>query len=311
MTSLTYRCAAAAAAVVATTSLITMTTPAAAMAAPHRVAQTAPRPTLAQTTRTAHVQAYRAKVAVAAAARQLQAAGAALQGATALQGAAYSRLDVARKDLVAAQARDEAHPGEESAAAVAAAQEAVRLAQTAVDDAVSARSTALGRYQEAARALRTLVAHEQRARARAKVLAAALRRQRAAEAHSRWVRDTRAAVVRAAVSRVGAPYTYGGEGPWGFDCSGLTMWSYAQVGIEIPHYSGAQLVTPRAVPVPVNAMLPGDLMYFGAGGSRHVALYIGNGQIVEANNPSTGVRIDPAFASWNMYDYAGSTRLIY
>jgi cell wall-associated NlpC family hydrolase len=89
------------------------------------------------------------------------------------------------------------------------------------------------------------------------------------------------------------------------------MWSYAQVGISIPHYSGAQMVTPRAIPVPLDKMLPGDLMYFGAGGSRHAAIYIGNGQVVEANNPSTGVRIDPAFASWNMYDYAGSTRLIY
>ena len=81
----------------------------------------------------------------------------------------------------------------------------------------------------------------------------------------------RQTVVNAALSRVGAPYTYGGEGPWGFDCSGLTMWSYRQVGIDIPHYSGAQMVAPGAIPVPLDQMIPGDLMYFGAGGSRHAA----------------------------------------
>ncbi len=134
---------------------------------------------------------------------------------------------------------------------------------------------------------------------------------RAANEKANYVKNTRARVVQAALSRVGAAYVAGGEGPWAFDCSGLTMWSYAQVGIEIPHYSGAQMVTPRAIPVALDQMIPGDLMYFGSGGSRHAAMYIGNGQIVEANNPSTGVRIDPAFASWNMYDYAGSTRLIY
>lgn len=134
---------------------------------------------------------------------------------------------------------------------------------------------------------------------------------RAAAEKANYVKNTRARVVQAALSRVGSAYVAGGEGPNAFDCSGLTMWSYAQVGIEIPHYSGAQMVTPRAIPVALDQMIPGDLMYFGSGGSRHAAMYIGNGQIVEANNPSTGVRIDPAFASWNMYDYAGSTRLIY
>lgn len=105
-------------------------------------------------------------------------------------------------------------------------------------------------------------------------------------------------------------YVGGGEGPYSFDCSGLTMWSYAQVGIDIPHYSGAQMVTPRAVPVALNQMVPGNLMFFGSGGSRHAAM-IGNGQVVQANNPSSGVSIDDAYASWAMYDYAGSTRLIY
>ena len=136
------------------------------------------------------------------------------------------------------------------------------------------------------------------------------RAKAAAEAANR-LNVLRARVVAIAKSKVGSAYTWGGEGPNSFDCSGFTMWVYAQVGIEIPHYSGAQMTTSRARPVALNQMLPGDLMYFGSGGSRHVTLYIGNGQVVEATNPSGGVRLNPAFPDWQMYDYAGSTRLIY
>jgi len=145
-----------------------------------------------------------------------------------------------------------------------------------------------------------------------RALAQANARVKSVDAHEKWVVDTRARVVSLAKSRAGvSSYVRGGEGPYSFDCSGLTMWSYSQVGIDIPHYSGAQMVTGRAIPVALNQMVPGDLMYFGSGGSRHAAMYIGDGQVVQANNPSSGVSIDYAYASWNMYDYAGSTRLIY
>jgi cell wall-associated NlpC family hydrolase len=95
--------------------------------------------------------------------------------------------------------------------------------------------------------------------------------------------------VQAAESQVGVPYRWGGESPKGsadpgFDCSGLTAWSWGQVGVGLPHYSGAQMSD--STPVPLNDLQPGDLLFYGAGGSQHVAMYVGPGTMVEA--PETG-----------------------
>jgi cell wall-associated NlpC family hydrolase len=93
--------------------------------------------------------------------------------------------------------------------------------------------------------------------------------------------------VQAAESMVGVPYLWGGTTPAGFDCSGLVMWAYAQVGISLPHYSGAQYND--TTHIPLADIAPGDLLFYGPGGSEHVAMYVGGGSMVEA--PYTGADV--------------------
>jgi len=98
--------------------------------------------------------------------------------------------------------------------------------------------------------------------------------------------------VQAAESQIGVPYVWGGESPKGsaspgFDCSGLTAWSWGQVGVGLPHYSGAQMAD--STPVPISDLQPGDLLFYGPGGSQHVAMYVGPGEMIEA--PYTGASV--------------------
>jgi cell wall-associated NlpC family hydrolase len=94
-----------------------------------------------------------------------------------------------------------------------------------------------------------------------------------------------AGAVQAAESQLGVPYVWGGETPGvGFDCSGLTAWSWGQVGVPLPHFSGGQMAD--STPVPISDLQPGDLLFYGPGGSDHVAMYVGGGSMIEA--PYTG-----------------------
>ena len=98
--------------------------------------------------------------------------------------------------------------------------------------------------------------------------------------------------VQAAEGQIGVPYVWGGESPKGsgspgFDCSGLTAWSWGQAGVGLPHYSGAQMSD--STPVPISDLQPGDLLFYGPGGSEHVAMYVGPGTMIEA--PYTGASV--------------------
>ena len=99
-----------------------------------------------------------------------------------------------------------------------------------------------------------------------------------------------AAAVAAAESRVGDPYVWGAAGPSAFDCSGLVMWAYEQAGISLPHYSGAQFSD--TTQIPMSDLQPGDLV-FPANPGEHVAMYIGNGDIVQAPYTGADVQIVP------------------
>jgi cell wall-associated NlpC family hydrolase len=99
-----------------------------------------------------------------------------------------------------------------------------------------------------------------------------------------------AAAVAAAESQLGVPYEYGAEQPGvGFDCSGLIAWAWGQAGVALPHYSGGQMAD--TTPVPTSDLQPGDLLFYGPGGSSHVAMYIGNGQEIQAPYTGTVVSI--------------------
>ncbi|MET8745429.1 NlpC/P60 family protein [Streptomyces sp. NPDC004728] len=96
--------------------------------------------------------------------------------------------------------------------------------------------------------------------------------------------------VKYAIAQVGKPYVWGAEGPDSFDCSGLTSRAWAKAGQVIPRTSQEQW---RQLPkVPVNALRPGDLVvYFPK--ATHVALYIGNGLVVQAPRPGSKVKVSP------------------
>ncbi len=99
-----------------------------------------------------------------------------------------------------------------------------------------------------------------------------------------------AAAVQYALAQVGDAYVYGAAGPDAFDCSGLTMMAWAQAGVALPHSSSAQMGS--GTPVSVSALQPGDLVFYYSPVS-HVGIYIGNGQIVHASNPSQPVNVAP------------------
>lgn len=111
-------------------------------------------------------------------------------------------------------------------------------------------------------------------------------------------------VIRRAGTQIGVPYSWGGgslNGPSrgidsgadtvGFDCSGLTRYAFAGVGVLLPRYSGDQYDAGRKVP-PSQAKR-GDLLFWGPGGSQHEAIYLGGGQMLEAQQTGVPIKISP------------------
>ena len=110
-----------------------------------------------------------------------------------------------------------------------------------------------------------------------------------------------AAAVQFAMGQVGDAYSWGAAGPDAYDCSGLTMAAWGAAGVSLPHSSSAQMG--YGTPVSTSALQPGDLVFYYSPVS-HVGMYIGNGMIVHAANPSVGVRVDPL----NLMPLSGAVR---
>ena len=118
---------------------------------------------------------------------------------------------------------------------------------------------------------------------------------------------THSNVVGYALSQIGVPYVWGGATPGsGFDCSGLVMWAYSQVGVSLPHSSYA--MWGYGVPVSRDQLAPGDILFFD--GLGHVGLYIGNDEFVEAPHTGANVQISSLDSSWYAATYVGARRIL-
>ena len=119
-------------------------------------------------------------------------------------------------------------------------------------------------------------------------------------------------VVRRGMSQLGVPYAWGGGNVYGptrgirdggvadsygdynkigFDCSGLMVYAFAALGYNLPHYSGYQYTS--GLQLPVSQMKRGDMIFYGPGGSQHVALYLGDGMMLEAPYSGEVVKVNP------------------
>jgi cell wall-associated NlpC family hydrolase len=113
-----------------------------------------------------------------------------------------------------------------------------------------------------------------------------------------------AQVVAIAMRYLGVPYKWGGASPsTGFDCSGLTMYVYAQLGISLPHYAAAQYQ--MGVPVSRDQLQPGDLVFYR--GLGHMGMYIGGGNYIHA--PQTGDVVKISGVN-DRSDWVGARRLL-
>ena len=123
-------------------------------------------------------------------------------------------------------------------------------------------------------------------------------RRRAVEPQPAGRRSRSTGAIAAAQTRIGVgDYVWGASGPTDFDCSGLVAWAYAQAGRPgLPHYSGAQYaMTTR---ISRSQLQPGDLVFWGGGGSEHVAIYMGGNSLIHAFGSGGGVNITPLDGWW-------------
>jgi cell wall-associated NlpC family hydrolase len=113
-------------------------------------------------------------------------------------------------------------------------------------------------------------------------------------------------VVGIAMQYLGVPYVWGGASPSGFDCSGLTMYVFAQVGVSLPHFAASQYN--MGVPISIGDLQPGDLVFFN--GLGHMGIYIGGGQFVHAPHTGDVVKISNLSESWYAATYVGARRIL-
>lgn len=142
--------------------------------------------------------------------------------------------------------------------------------------------------------------------AAARSVAAANRQQLATRAAvEQNIRNT---VVTKALAQIGDQYGAGGDGPNVFDCSGLVVYAWRTVGVKLDHYSYAQYKQTERISLK-NAV-PGDLAFYFRNGAHHVALYIGNGKVVQAADYGIGVITGTVKGSpWTRAHFSGMGRV--
>jgi peptidoglycan DL-endopeptidase CwlO len=113
-------------------------------------------------------------------------------------------------------------------------------------------------------------------------------------------------VVGVAMQYLGTPYVWAGASPGGFDCSGFTMYVFAQVGVSLPHSSYAQYG--MGVPVAYSQLEPGDLVFFD--GLGHVGIYIGGGEFIHSPHTGDVVKISSLSEAYYAGAYVGARRIL-
>lgn len=116
-------------------------------------------------------------------------------------------------------------------------------------------------------------------------------------------------IAMRAISLLGAPYKWGGDGPASFDCSGLVHFVHDQLGIDVPRTASEQFSA--AQPVGVSGLQPGDLLFFRINGKRvsHVAIYTGDGRFIHAPQTGRPVELRPLDDEFYRPRLAGAGRL--
>jgi cell wall-associated NlpC family hydrolase len=105
--------------------------------------------------------------------------------------------------------------------------------------------------------------------------------------------------LRQAMTKIGDWYQWAAAGPNTFDCSGLVVWAYAQIGISLPHFTGD--IWQLGVHIPRDELQAGDLVFFFPG-EEHMGIYVGNGLMLDA--PATGQQVQIQPMLWDVYDGA-------
>ncbi len=124
--------------------------------------------------------------------------------------------------------------------------------------------------------------------------------------YGQGVSDVRVDLVQYAKQFVGNPYVWGGTSLTnGADCSGFTLSIFKKYGVSLPHHAASQ--AQLGTKVDYSSAQPGDLVFYAKNGRiNHVAIYIGNGQVIHASSPKTGIKI----SSWNYRTPAGIRRYL-
>ncbi|MET7494473.1 C40 family peptidase [Streptomyces sp900116325] len=166
----------------------------------------------------------------------------------------------------------------------AAATTAAKAAKTAKAEAVR-KAEAKKKAEAAAKAKAEAALRASRSEARTTLSATA---GSASVASSSSATGSAASVISFVKAQVGDAYVSGGTGPNSWDCSGLVQAAFRSVGVDLPRVSQAQ--STAGTQVSLSNLQPGDILYWGGAGSAyHVGVYVGGGQFVGAQNPSTGV----------------------
>jgi cell wall-associated NlpC family hydrolase len=115
-----------------------------------------------------------------------------------------------------------------------------------------------------------------------------------------------AQVVAIAMRYLGVPYVWGGMSPSGFDCSGLTSYVFAQIGVSLPHHAATQYG--YGVPVGKEELQPGDLVFFR--GLGHMGMYVGGGSFIHAPHTGDVVKITSLYSDYYVRNWVGARRVL-